>query len=112
MFESLVTYIRINILCLFCPHLQKKNSEEGHRTIDKLHKEHTNFSYVSAEEGLYQMDLPSVLASSESHDAEQNLVGRMKFSTPDGKLVQFHLKLGFFASVVALGLVDHNEISN
>lgn len=51
------------------------------------------------------MSLPSVLASSESHDAEQNLVGRMKFSTPDGKLVQFHLKLGLFASVVALGLV-------
>lgn len=58
------------------------------------------------------MSLPSVLASNESHDAEQNLVGRKKFSTPDGKSVQFHLKLGFFANVVALGLVDYNEISN
>lgn len=90
----------------------KKKSKEGHRTVDNLHKDHTNFSYVSAEEGLCQMGLPSVLASSESHDVEQNLVGRMKFSTPDGKLVQFHLNLGFFANVVALGLVDHNEISN
>lgn len=35
-----------------------------------------------------------------------------EFSTPDGKLVQFHLNLGFFANVVALGLVDYNEISN
>lgn len=52
-----------------------------------------------------------VLAFTESHDAEQNLVGRMKFSTPDGKLVQFYLKLGFFASV-AFGLVDYNEILN
>lgn len=52
------------------------------------------------------MSLPSVLASNESHDAEQDLAGRMKFSTPDSKLVQFHLKLGFFANVVALGLVD------
>lgn len=57
------------------------------------------------------MNLPSGLASSESHDAEQNL-GRMNFSTPDGKLVQFHLKLGLFASVVALGLADYNEILN
>lgn len=58
------------------------------------------------------MNLPSVLASNESHDAEQNSAERMKFSTPDGKLVQFHLKFGFFANVVALGLVDYNEISN
>lgn len=58
------------------------------------------------------MSLPSVLASNESHEAEQNSAERMKFSTPDGKLVQFHLKLGFFANVVALGLVDYNEISN
>jgi len=58
------------------------------------------------------MTLPSVLASNESHDAEENSAERMKFSTPDGNLVQFHLKLGFFASVVALGLVDYNEISN
>lgn len=57
------------------------------------------------------MSLPSVLASNESHDAEQDLAGRMKFSTPDSKLVQFHLKLGFFANVIALGLVDYNEIS-
>lgn len=58
------------------------------------------------------MSLPSVLASNGSHNAEQNSAERTKFSTPDGKLVQFHLKLGFFANVVALGLVDYNEISN
>ena len=58
------------------------------------------------------MSLPSVLASNESHDVEQNSAERMKFSTPDGKLVQFYLKIGFFANVVALGLVDYNEISN
>lgn len=58
------------------------------------------------------MSLPSVLALNEFHDAEQNSVERTKFSTPDGKLVQFHLNLGFFANVVALGLVDYNDISN
>lgn len=58
------------------------------------------------------MSLPSVLALNESHGAEQNSVERMKFSTPDGKLVQFHLNLGFFANAVALGLADYNDISN
>lgn len=58
------------------------------------------------------MSLPSVLASKKSHDAEQNSAEKNEFSTPDGKLVQFHSNLGFFANVVALGLVDYNEISN